>query len=336
MYAFVMAMETHILLGIITNSLERLRFTMGGRRTVLRHLCYHAGVGLFGAATVIWINVTGSYGGNGTWCWIELAYYRLYLFYIPTWLSILAILYLDVEVVRVVYKSYRLLRTATEGTPQHSLAESAEEDSSIASGRVVERSQSPAHSRLHAMNAKMLRVFLRMVLYPLCLLLLVMPGSVVRVIQAGNYNIDATLFRILSIARNMCDPSFGTLNVVMWVFSDNEVLMEWREVIQGMLLPLKGSTPGSEPSKLQQMQSTNRGDCSTTTDHAMLAAADLSEGLMDYPERYSSHHPLYPIESTPIVDPNNSLLEYINNEPVSSAASAEDSASDFPEIHWTN
>lgn len=193
MYAFIMALETHVLIGIITNSLERLRFTMNSKKTLTRHICYHMSIILYGIGTVLWINLTHSYGGNGTWCWIERPYYRLYLFYIPTWLSIFAIMYLDIEVIRVVYKSYQQLKNLRAGTG------SALEATAAGAGP----GDHASIAMQSAMNAKMLRVFMRMTLYPICLLLLVMPGSVVRVIQAGDFNIDGTVFRILSIARNM-------------------------------------------------------------------------------------------------------------------------------------
>jgi hypothetical protein len=281
LYAFVMALETNVLIGIVTNSLERLRFTMSSKRTMQRHLTYHSVIIMYGIATVLWMNLTHSYGGNGTWCWIERPLYRLYLFYIPTWISISAIMYLDIEVIRVVYKSYQQLRDTTERSMQEPEPKYANTFQSSESSSWNVSSISPAvgatatsgqgagagaatlgagtgtgvrQKGSSAVSAKMLRVFMRMTLYPICLSLLVMPGSVVRVMQAGDFSIDSTLFRVMSIARNMCDPSFGTLNVIMWIFSDADVLQEWGEVLRRAALSCLACMHRDQQTQQQQQQ----------------------------------------------------------------------------------
>lgn len=319
MYALVMAVETHVLLGILSNRLQRLRFQMDGRRTALRHFSYHTCIVLYGAGTVLWMNLTDSYGGNGTWCWIKKPYYRLYLFYIPTWMSILAIAYLDVEVVRVVYRSYQLLRSGADRHPPTS------EDSNVDLDR----------TQRGVMNAKMLRVFLRMILYPLCLSLLVLPGSVVRVIQAGGYNIDNTVFRVLSVARNMCDPSFGTLNVIMWIFSDAEVLAEWRDHLREAGVPIAlWPCCFCSPAKSVHLQEKGSTASLAFTTTAQSSIEQLSVGLIA--SAYESNTSLPDIESTPIVDANNSIFDYISNVTVPPVRRSRGDDDDFPVVVWTD
>ena len=122
----------------------------------------------------------------------------------------MAIMYLDISVVRIVLKSYHQLSAAKRGGETLDIS-----DPLIPAGANDDK-RNEGEPKL---NFKTLTLFVRMILYPIFLMLLVLPGSVVRIIQAGGFNPDATVYRTLSIARNMCDPSFGILNAVMWILT---------------------------------------------------------------------------------------------------------------------
>ena len=345
LYAVVMALETNILIGIITNSLERLRYTMDSNKTLRRHFAYHGTIAMYGALTVLWINVTDNYGENGTWCWIKKASYRIYLYYIPTWCSILAIMYLDIEVFRVVLKSYQQLRTTS--VPMDTTEPNAQspEESNHSS-----TNQSPSTARYRVMHPQVLRVLIRMTLYPLCLLVLILPGSVVRIIQAGDYDVNETVFRVLSIARNMCDPSFGTINVIMWIFSDKEVLLEWEQILAKILhrsciycmFDIKLDSSGDDIKKSLVESASQKK--STTTENSPLyssGSSELREQLLHEPNTSSTNFSsscvpyISTVESTAMID-SSYISRHLNDSEFLSSPIDQNENCEFPEIIWND
>jgi hypothetical protein len=127
-------------------------------------------------------------------------------------------MYLDISVVRIVLKSYHQLSAAKR------VGDTVDISDPLIPTTNNDQIGEPK------LNFRTLTLFVRMILYPIFLMLLVLPGSVVRTIQAGGFNPDATVYRTLSIARNMCDPSFGILNAVMWILTGNLLINHFNRI----------------------------------------------------------------------------------------------------------
>lgn len=216
LYALVMAIETVVLLNIIQQG-RRLR----DATTITRHLVYHVMVMSFGGATTIWMLSTRSYGEAGKWCWIDKSDYGLYFGYIPIWISVLGIVICDAIVVRTVIKSSLLSRKsemAIEVSPMTSI-----EGASVST--IVSKTHRTVHiDSAEDKRAKLIAVFVRMILYPLLLIVLFVPGSVVRMTEASIGHSE--FIHVFKFAQWICDPAKGTLNALMWVLSDRDVRTE--------------------------------------------------------------------------------------------------------------
>ena len=224
LYALVMSIETIVMLNMV----------QGNRRvqndyTIYRHIVYHVVVGGFGASTTIWLNVTESFELGGSWCWISINNYALYLGYIPIWISILGIAICDIIIIQTIFKSSLLSKRGTKPSqnargPTHRVADGAGNGVLLGPESVSSSSENPEESAL-SKNSKFRGVFIRMVLYPLLLILLFLPGSVMRIHQVGGFG-EGNYLYVFRVAQWICDPAKGTLNAIMWVLTDSDVRKE--------------------------------------------------------------------------------------------------------------
>jgi hypothetical protein len=229
LYALVMAIETVVLLDVVQQG-KRLRDST----TITRHFVYHLLVMSFGGSTTIWMLSTGSYGEAGRWCWIDKSDYGLYFGYVPIWISIVGIVVCDALVIRTVVKS-SLLSMKSEvsieiSPPVSSIASRSEGTSApTTAGKSFQTSNIDSSDEK---RAKLIAVFFRMFLYPLFLIILFVPGSIVRISEASSA--DSAFIHVFKFAQWMCDPAKGTLNAIMWVLSDRDVRAELNSRIRSI------------------------------------------------------------------------------------------------------
>lgn len=209
-----MALETNVLIGVVQRNSAAFIFG-SSRETLYRHLTYHVAVMGFGLGTTLWMDATDSFSRAGNWCWISKPDYALYFGYIPMWTSVLGIAIMDFIVIRTVYKSIRM-KEATNNPP------------------LMARRQASNSKKNY--NAKFSTTVVRLLLYPIFMVLLFIPGSVVRIMEYGGIDEKSVSFEVFKVAQSICDPSKGTINVLMWVVSDVDVRKEISELFRSSWL----------------------------------------------------------------------------------------------------
>lgn len=219
LYAFCMALETNILLGLITGkNSERAYLSMDGPGTLQRHIAYHVIINSYGLAITTWMNLTGAYGQSWTpWCYFSAPKYRVFFAYIPIWVAISGIVVLDLAVIRKTLMYYKLISRS------RSRREKSYEGGSTGSA-VLDGEQRSSY--------RMIRLIIRMILYPIALMLLLVPGFILRMCDwSGTCNFSSPLYWSLSKIQMACDPSAGTVIAVIWVLSDLNVRDEWADIL---------------------------------------------------------------------------------------------------------
>lgn len=251
LYAFCMALETNILLGLITGkNPERAQLSMENKETYYRHIAYHIAVNTYGVAVTIWINAAGVYGNSWTpWCYFDEPKYRIFCAYIPIWIAIGGIVLLDASVVRKTMISYKLIASSRSDSFVCSESRPGEVRSMDAvSVNSATSSVFRATSSDTQMNSRMIRLIVRMLLYPIALMLLLVPGFILRICDwSGSCNFTDKLYWSLAKIQRACDPSAGIVVAVIWVISDLNVRNEWRKILKPYMRPLRCWANKSNP-----------------------------------------------------------------------------------------
>lgn len=78
--------------------------------------------------------------------------------------------------------------------------------------------------------------FVRFALIPVIFAILHIPGSTLRLTQALDITLSDQLSRNLTNAQAFCDPAHGTINVIIWIFSDKDVMSAWYWFIISLFL----------------------------------------------------------------------------------------------------
>jgi hypothetical protein len=297
-----MALETFILVDAV-----RQHKRVKDYETIQRHAVYHLAIVAFGISTTIAMFASDSFGKSGKWCWITKDSYKLYLGYLPIWISVIGVFILDVSVVRTMIESAKELRRLKankkknkmkkQEAPGH-VSSQGSVDSASSNGSAISTNASGASGAStpattpepegdNIMEKKMRGVFLRMLFYPLFLLLLFVPGSVTRLAEITNSGDPYTL-EFFSICQRFCDPAKGTLNAIMWVFSDGDVRRE-----------LSSSLRKLAPSTMKVWW----GKKTTAVERSAMVSDDMELSSTDINrEGIKAANPFAPFESTTAVE----------------------------------
>jgi hypothetical protein len=320
-----MALETFILVDAVRQH-KRIK----DHETIQRHVMYHLAIIAFGISTTVAMFMTDTFGKSGKWCWITKDSYRLYLGYLPIWISVIGVAILDVSVVRTMIESAKELRRLKANKKKVKTTESNDNNNSRkdSEGSADTVSWSSKNSNAtttttataattpttvtasepeveNIMEAKMRGVFLRMLFYPLFLLLLFVPGSVTRLAELTNSG-DPYVLEFFSICQRFCDPAKGTLNAIMWVFSDADVRRELssslRKAVPARIWWIVKSTAaersamvsddmelssselareGMKPTPFSPFESSTVGESTTAYGHAETKFQIMSENTME-------------------------------------------------------
>jgi hypothetical protein len=201
--------------------------------------------------------------------------------YGPAWASVVGITIVDTVVVIRMIQSARALRAVR--------SKSIEFASSFGQGGaqldtyytmppdfVISKAPAPAISRIRSdryfrtiarqnhspqdttEETKLHFLFFRLLLYPVILIIFIVPGSVVRLVQLSYDDMDdnsqAHHVDIFAATQRFCDPARGWIVAIVWVFSDIDVC---REVME----KLRSSAPwGYLTTLLNYKESTNHTD----------------------------------------------------------------------------
>jgi hypothetical protein len=152
---------------------------------------------------------------------------RLYLGYIPIWMVMLIIIMCDLYIIWAVYLSII----------QHIRISSGPSSSVDSTTSPLQRSPSsnsePSHSA-KAMSRYLYinrQVFFRFALGPFLMIILHLPGSILRFSQATDISLSSSQESFWSYAQAVCDPMHGSINAVVWVLSDRNALKEWYDFL---------------------------------------------------------------------------------------------------------
>lgn len=147
---------------------------------------------------------------------------RLYLGYIPIWIMMLVIVACDVYIVGSVYHS--ILQHIRLSAPSSSVESTT---SPLQRAPSSEASHSAkGMSRYLYVNRQ---VFFRFALGPFLMVILHIPGSILRLSQAANLPLSSSEESFWSYAQAVCDPMHGSINALVWVLSDRNALKEWHD-----------------------------------------------------------------------------------------------------------
>lgn len=153
---------------------------------------------------------------------------RLYLGYAPIWFLMLVIIVCDIYIVWAVYLSIlqnlRMISTTTQSSSSDAPSSSSQP------GPQLSRNEPSFASKLISRNVFLNRqVFIRFALGPFLMIILHIPGSILRLSQAAHIPMSSSQESFWSFAQAICDPMHGTINAAVWLLSDPKALNEWRD-----------------------------------------------------------------------------------------------------------
>lgn len=98
------------------------------------------------------------------------------------------------------------------------------------------QSVSNAYMRDEVMESKLNLMFARLLLYPIILIIFLIPGSVVRVVELTHESTDdgegPHYIDYFSAMQRFCDPARGWIIALVWVFSDVDLCNELKQKFQ--------------------------------------------------------------------------------------------------------
>lgn len=153
---------------------------------------------------------------------------RLYIGYIPIWIDMLIIIICDTYVFWIVYQSVNenIYNTSTSTSSSSSVFSpnlSEKIDQRTPNSSIDSASQKVNSKRVYLHR----QIFIRFAIGPFLMILLHIPGSLLRFSQAANIKMSPSSESFWSFAQAICDPLHGTINAIVWVLTDKTALHEW-------------------------------------------------------------------------------------------------------------
>jgi hypothetical protein len=203
----------------------------------LRFIFYHAFTVLAASATSLYVIVAGDFTLLESWCWIRTAAMRVYIGYLPIWGVMVLILLCDSYIFWTVYQSIAQVRMEASKRAlklqQLEVSPSPSPSSDSISGRTISNASTMSSSSGGVFAHR--GMIMRFALGPLLMVLLHIPGSILRLSQMASTHIDLSDSETTfwASAQALCDPMHGAISAIVWMFTDRAVCEEWACFLRG-------------------------------------------------------------------------------------------------------
>jgi hypothetical protein len=173
---------------------------------------------------------------------------RLYLGYAPIWFFMIVIIVCDVYITWVIYLS--ILQQIQISSDRSVSTENPLGPRTRTQTHSTQSSSTEVALKVISKHVYVNRqVFFRFALGPFLMIILHIPGSLLRLSQAAHLSMSPSQERFWSFAQAICDPMHGTINAAVWVLSDHKAREEWSQFLFGKwTVPLSSVISALSPS----------------------------------------------------------------------------------------
>ena len=208
-----------------------------------------------------------------TVCWVKDFAFNIVFGVVPMAISIVAVILLNGRIIYMLAKTFGDAATDStvrikvnenqEGSPVKSMIQAASNKHSAAVDSLMVPLQPCFNtvSLFYRLSPRSQHAFHRLICIPVGFLLLSTPGLVRRILITSGRSSDSLYS--LSTVTLMLAASGGTMNAIIWVFTDGAVMRDWKCVI-GKLCSLCGAICCCDENEYHRL--TNPGDCSSRID----------------------------------------------------------------------